>query len=293
MTLYDALLAPFADYAFMRRALVACLALAIGSGPVGVFLMLRRMSLMGDAMSHAVLPGAAVGFLLAGLSPLGMGLGGLVAGLAVALAAGAVSRVTRLREDAALAGFYLGSLALGVVLVSTRGNGRDLLHLLFGTILAVDDASLYLVGGIASLSVVALAAIYRPLVMECCDPGFLRSVDGRGALWHFAFLALVVLNLVAGFQSLGTLMAVGLMMLPAAAARFWARQVEALVAAAMAVAFASGYVGLLASYHFRLPSGPAIVLAAAAFLVFSILFGRCGGVFRRAAETTFARSDIR
>lgn len=280
MTIYDALISPFADYGFMRRALVACLALAIGSGPVGVFLMLRRMSLMGDAMSHAVLPGAAAGFLVAGLSPWGMGLGGLIAGLAVALAAGAVSRATLLREDASLAGFYLASLALGVLLVSTRGNGRDLLHLLFGTILAVDDTSLYLVGGIASLSVVALAAIYRPLVLECCDPGFLRSVDGRGGLWHAAFLALVVLNLVAGFQALGTLMSVGLMMLPAAAARFWARQVASLAAVAMTAAFASGYVGLLASYHFRAPSGPAIVLAAAAFLAFSILFGRYGGLVR-------------
>lgn len=292
MTLYDALIGPFADYGFMRRALVACLALAIGSGPVGVFLMLRRMSLMGDAMSHAVLPGAAVGFLIAGLSPWGMGLGGLVAGLLVALAAGAVSRATRLREDASLAGFYLASLALGVLLVSTRGNGRDLLHLLFGTILAVNDASLFLVGGIASVSVVALAAIYRPLVMECCDPGFLRSVDGRGALWHGAFLGLVVLNLVAGFQALGTLMAVGLMMLPATAARFWARQVGPLIAVAMAVAFASGYLGLLASYHFRLPSGPAIVLAAAGFLAVSILFGRCGGLLHRfAAEPSLARRE--
>ena len=118
--------------------------------------------------------------------------------------------------------------------------------------------------------------------------------SGRGALWHFAFLALVVLNLVAGFQALGTLMAVGLMMLPAAAARFWVREVAPLAALAMASAFASGYAGLLASYHFRLPSGPAIVLAASAFLGVSILFGRCGGLLRRPrAELSTAGSETR
>jgi zinc/manganese transport system permease protein len=278
MTVAQALIAPFADYAFMRRALVACMALAIGSGPVGVLLMLRRMSLMGDAMSHAVLPGAAVGFIAAGLSLWGMTLGGIAAGLIVAVLAGAVSRNTLLREDASLAGFYLASLALGVMLVSTHGNSLDLLHILFGTILAVNDAALFLVGGIASLSTVVLAAIYRPLVMECCDPVFLRSVGGRGGFYHLVFLVLVVLNLVAGFQALGTLMAVGLMMLPALCARFWAREVASMIGVAIGVAFASGYLGLLVSYHFRAPSGPSIVLVAAAVYGLSIVFGRRGGL---------------
>jgi zinc/manganese transport system permease protein len=110
---YALLIEPLTAYAFMRRALVACLALALGSGPIGVFLVLRRMALMGDAMSHAVLPGAAIGFIVAGLSLGAMSIGGLIAGLAVALLAGITSRTTVLKEDASLAGFYLASLALG------------------------------------------------------------------------------------------------------------------------------------------------------------------------------------
>lgn len=281
MSVAEVLITPFADYAFMRRALVACMALSIGSGPVGVLLMLRRMSLMGDAMSHAVLPGAALGFIAAGLSLWGMTIGGIAAGLVVAVVAGAVSRNTLLREDASLAGFYLASLALGVILVSTHGNNLDLLHILFGTILAVDDPALLLVGGIATFSTLVLAAIYRPLVMECCDPGFLRSVGGRGGLYHLVFLVLVVLNLVAGFQALGTLMAVGLMMLPALAARFWAREVASMAGVAIGVALLSGYLGLLVSYHVRAPSGPSIVLVAAAVYGASIVFGRHGGLFNR------------
>lgn len=278
---YSLLIEPLTAYAFMRRALVACLALSLGSGPIGVFLVLRRMSLMGDAMSHAVLPGAAIGFIFAGLSLGAMSLGGLIAGLAVALLAGVVSRTTVLREDASLAGFYLASLALGVLLVSIYGSAVDLLHVLFGSILAVDDEGLLFVASVASITLITLAVIYRPLVAECFDPAFLRSVGARGSVIHLIFLVLVVLNLVAGFQALGTLMAVGLMMLPAAAARFWSDSVAGSIAFATIAAMASGVIGLLLSYHFELPSGPAIVLTAAVVYLASIVFGSRAGLLAR------------
>src|SRR5690606_33826103 len=271
--IYDALIAPFVEYGFLRRALVACLALALGGGPVGTFLVLRRMSLMGDAMSHAILPGAAIGFLIAGLSIWWMSAGGLVAGLSIVLLAAIVSRTTALKEDASLAGFYLISLAAGVLIISLRGSSVDLLHVLFGTILSVTDDALLLIASIATLTLVTLAVIYRPLVIECFDPAFLRATTGGGTLWHFIFLALVVVNLVAGFQALGTLMALGLMMLPAAAARFWAGEVWSLAALSTLLAFLSGLVGLLLSYNFNLPSGPSIVLTAGVIYVGSIALG--------------------
>lgn len=274
MTVYQLLILPFVEYGFLRRALIACVALGLGSGPVGVLLMLRRMSLVGDAMSHAVLPGAAIGFLIAGgLSLPAMGLGGLVAGLSVALLSGLVSRSTPLREDASFASFYLTSLALGVLIVSLRGSNIDLLHVLFGTILAIDAKSLYFIGAITSITVATLAVIYRPLVVECFDPGFLRAVAGRGSLYHFLFLFLVVLNLVAGFQALGTLMAVGLMMLPAAVAQLWARTLPGMMSIAAATAAVSGYVGLIVSYHLGFASGPTIILTASLIYGCSLLIG--------------------
>ena len=281
MTLYSALVAPFIEYGFMRRALVASIALGLGSGPVGVLLMLRRMSLVGDAMSHAVLPGAAIGFLIAGgVSLPAMGLGGLVAGLSVALLSGLVSRTTPLREDASFASFYLASLALGVLIVSLRGSNMDLLHVLFGTILAIDATALYLVGSIASLTLVILAVVYRPLVAECFDPGFLRAVGGRGPLYHFLFLFLVVINLVAGFQALGTLMAVGLMMLPAVIAQLWARTLPIMLLIATSTAALSGLIGLLVSFHFGFASGPTIILTASLIYGASLLIGPSGAIRR-------------
>ncbi|SFM25311.1 zinc/manganese transport system permease protein [Methylobacterium pseudosasicola] len=278
---FGPIIAPFVEFGFMRRALAGCLALSVSAPPVGVFLTLRRMSLMSDAMSHAILPGAAAGFLVAGLSLPAMTLGGLVAGLVVALLAGAVTRATVVREDANLAAFYLISLAGGVLLVSLRGSQIDLMHFLFGSVLALDDAALILLGGISTLTLVALAAIYRPLVMECVDPLFLRTVSRSGGPVHLAFLALVVVNLVGGFQALGTLLAVGLMLLPAVAARFWTRDLGGLIPISMLIAAIASVTGLSLSYHLDLPSGPAIVLAAGALYLVSMLAGPRGGLLRR------------
>ncbi|HVL72540.1 MAG TPA: metal ABC transporter permease [Beijerinckiaceae bacterium] len=206
--LYDALIAPFAEFDFMRRALVGVLAIALAGGPVGVFLMLRRMSLTGDAMAHGILPGAAVAYLVAGLSLPAMTVGGLIAGVTVAMLAGLVARATALKEDASLAAFYLLSLALGVTIVSMRGSSVDLFHVLFGTVLAV-----------------------------------------------------------------------GLMMLPAAASRFWSADISSMIAIAVAIGAGSGVVGLLLSYHAELPAGPAIVLSAGAAYLLSLAGGREGGLF--------------
>jgi zinc/manganese transport system permease protein len=280
--IWDALFAPFAEFGFMRRALLGCFAIAVGATPVGVFLMLRRMSLTGDAMAHAILPGAAIGYLVAGLSLGAMTIGGLIAGMVVAIGSGLVSRMTALKEDASLAAFYLISLALGVLIVSTRGSNVDLMHVLFGTVLALDDAALMLLCGIASLSVLTIALLFRPLVLECADPHFLRSVSGLSAVTHFVFLGLVVMNLVAGFHALGTLMAVGIMILPAAAARFWTTSIGGLILGAALVAGVSSICGLLLSYHHSLPSGPAIILVAGILYAFSVLFGPVGGLLAQA-----------
>jgi len=280
--IYDTLIAPFTDFEFMRRALAGIIALALGAGPIGVFLMLRRMSLVGDAMAHAILPGAALGFLVAGLNLFAMTAGGLIAGCVVALLTGLVARLTELKEDAALATFYLLSLALGVTIVSLKGTNIDLLHVLFGSVLALDDQTLLLIAGNATFTLIVLALIYRPLVIECVDPGFLRSVSRAGGPAHLAFLGLVVVNLVSGFHALGTLLAVGIMMLPAATGRFWARDITQMILIAATSGVLAGYAGLLISFHTGVPSGPAVILVAGVFYVLSVLFGQVGGLVRQA-----------
>jgi zinc/manganese transport system permease protein len=270
---------PFADEE-VRHSMAAILALAISAGPVGVFLMLRRMSLVGDAMSHAILPGVAIAFLAAGLSVFAMTLGGLAAGFLIALLAGAVSRTTALQEDASLAAFLLVSLAFGVVIVTVNGiDVEQLMEFLFGETAAKMNADKLVVIAINStVSVAALALIYRPLALDCVDPGFLRSVSPSGGAAHLIFLALLVLNLISAFHALGTLLGIGIIIIPATIARFWSRDITAMIVIAVASALLSGWAGLLFAFHAGIPSGPAVTLVAGGLYVVSILFGRVGGV---------------
>jgi len=278
----DIFLAPFTDEA-MRRALVAIIVLSFGSAPIGVFLMLRRMSLMGDAMSHAILPGVAVAFLLTGMNRILMTIGGLIAGLVVALLSGLMTRVTEMKEDASLAVFYLVSLALGVILVSSHGSSHELIEILFGDVQKIDAGALYLIAFNTTLTLCALAVIYRPLVMECVDPLFIRVAGRAGVLAHLVFLAFVVVNLVNAYNALGTLLAVGMMILPAGTARFWSRDISRIVLIAIVSASISGYFGLVLSAATDAPAGPSVVLAAGAVYFVSMLIGPAGGLVRRFA----------
>jgi zinc/manganese transport system permease protein len=277
------LLDPFREES-VRHSLAAVLALALSAGPVGVFLMLRRMSLVGDAMAHAILPGVAIGFLAAGLNVFAMTLGGIIAGLLIAVLAGAVSRITELQEDASLAVFLLVSLALGVVIVTANGMDiEQLMEFLFGeTSAKMNSDKLLVIAVNATVSVLGLALIYRPLVLDCVDPGFLRSISRAGGIAHLTFLALLVLNLINGFHALGTLLGVGIIIIPAAIARFWTRDITVMIGLAVASGVLSGFAGLLLSYHAAIPAGPAVTLAAGLLYIGSVFFGRVGGVVWRA-----------
>ena len=286
MTLIDTLatlplVSPFIEFGFMRRALAGCLALSLGATPIGVFLMLRRMSLAGDAISHAILPGAAIGYLIAGLSLSAMTIGGLVAGITVALLAGGVARNSVIKEDTSLATFYLISLSAGVLIISMRGSNVDLLHVLFGSVLALDDAALLLLASFASCSIIAITVGLRLIVLECCDPSYLARISRLSPLAHYGFMVLVVLNLIGGFHALGTLMAVGIMILPSAAARFWVGDIVPLLLVAVAIAFTGSLIGLLLSYYVNLPAGPAIVLTLGACYVLSMAVGPLGPLVSR------------
>lgn len=262
------------EFAFMRQALVASLALSIAAPPLGVFLMMRGMSLIGDAMSHAILPGIALGFYMAGFNLPAMSIGGILSGLIVAGMAGGVSQMTGHREDSAMASFFLMSLAGGVLLISMGSKDVELTHVLFGSLLAVDRTALILILTISTITLLILAVTFRALIVECLDPQFLRGQGVRSGLIYGLFLGMVVLNLTAGFQTLGTLMAVGLMMLPATAARFWSNRLEGLIGIAILIAMLSSVLGLMLSFHLNLPSGPSIILLAGLAYVLSALVGR-------------------
>jgi zinc/manganese transport system permease protein len=265
------LIDPFWSFGFMRIALVACFALALANGPIGTLLLMRRESLGGNVLSHAVMPGAALGFLYAGYSLAALTLGGLLTGLAVAALAALTAGSRPQRQDSSLIAFYLISLSFGVLIVAARGSQADLMHVLFGTVLAVDVKALLLIASISSVTMLVVAALYRPLAVESFDPALLRAVGGGGAAFRAIFIMLVVLNLVASFQAFGTLLAIGPMLLPAAAARCWTQKVWPMIALATVFGMAASLAGLLISYYANLPSGPAIVIGAGVIYGMSLL----------------------
>ena len=258
--------------------MAACVILCVGATPLGIFMTLRRMTLVGDAMSHAILPGVAIAFLSFGLSVWGMTLGGFLFGILVAVIAAGLVRTTQLAEDASFTLIYLMSLAGGMILISTGGSSVDLLHILFGNILAIDRSALVLVASIACVTVITLNLMYRGLVIECFDPEFLKSATRGRDIISPIFFVLLVVNLVASFQALGTLMALGLMILPAIATRFWTRKIDKAMPIGIAIAMAGAYIGLLISYYNKLPSGPTVVFLIGSLTLISALIGRHGSL---------------
>ena len=264
-------------YVFMRRAFVTTTVLSASLTPVGAFLVLRRLSLAGEAMAHAITPGVVIGFVTMGLSVMSLLLGGLAAGVGVAILSALLSRKTILRSDASLASLYLIALATGIFILSAAGSAVPLKSFLFGSILGIDDASILLVAGVASVTLIAFALLLRPLIVSTCDPVFFESHSRYPWLIEQAFMLLMVLNLLAAFKTLGTLMAVGLMILPATAARHWARTITGQLTLGFVFSLASCWIGLVLSYVFaETPSGPAIVLVAGGFFAVSVVFAPFG-----------------
>ncbi|WP_370228629.1 metal ABC transporter permease [Cognatishimia sp.] len=270
-------LAEMFSFAFMQRAFVATTVLSASVAPVGAFLVLRRLSLAGEAMAHAITPGVVIGFVVGGLSVVSLLLGGLIAGVGVAILTAFLARKTILRSDASLASLYLIALAAGIFILSAAGSAVPLKSFLFGSILGIDDASMLLVGGVATVTLLTFAVLLRPLIVSTCDPVFFEARARYPWIVEQGFMLLLVLNLLAAFKTLGTLMAVGLMILPATAARYWAATITGQLILGFVFSLLSCWIGLTLSFIFAdTPSGPAIVLVAGVIFLISVVCAPLG-----------------
>lgn len=285
----DALTTPFADYAFMRKALAGCVCLAFGAAPLGIFLIQRRLSLSGEAIAHAILPGVAIGYLIGGLSLLWMTVGGMGAAIAVAALAGAAAD-RNLPTDASMAVFYLGSLAVGVLIISAAGTNIDMLTILFGSILAIGESSLILLAGVATLTLATVALFYRLLVMDSLDPTFRRVAGPAAMLVGAGFMVLVAANLVAGFQAFGTLMSLSLIILPAAAARFWSWSIALQIVWSALFGVLGSLGGLLVSFHFSVVASSSIALILLVVFLVSFAFGPQHSLLAKIRNRSFCRA---
>ncbi len=263
------------------RALLVCAFLGVSGGLLGCVLVVRRMTLMADALAHSLLPGVALAWLLFGANLAAMLVGGLVAGLATALGSGLISRLTRLKEDTAFAALFAALFAVGLLLASRAGSPGDLQHLLFGEVLAVGPADLWLAAGVSIATVATFALFYRNILLECFDPQFHRAGGGWGMAVHLGLLALTVIGLVASLHVLGVVLALGLFTLPAATAYLWCDRWGSMLLFAVTDAVLGCVLGFALSWQFAMGSGAWMVATLGAFFVLSAVLSPRHGLVAR------------
>lgn len=292
MTAREFFIEPF-SYGFMQRGLLSAALLSLSGGLLGSILVLRRLALMGDALAHSLLPGVALAYLLFGANLLALFAGGLFAGLLTAGGSALLSRLTRVKEDAAFGSLFVIFFAAGIALVSTMRTRVDFMHFLFGNVLAVGGTDLLLSLGACGLTLGAFALFHRSILLETFDPVFHRATGGRGGVTHVALLSLTVLNLVAALQAMGIVLALGLFLLPAVTAYLWCDRLSKLLVTAVVVALGGSLIGIFFSYHTNLASGASIVLTlGAAFVVSAVISPRYGILARIIADRREARSVV-
>lgn len=272
---------PF-QHEFMRRVFVGGALIGFTNGFLGGFVVLRRLALMADSLSHSLLPGLAVGVILAGgLVPAALFLGALVAALVVAIGAQLLARSSRLKEDTALGILYTVAFSVGIVLIGIFKVRVSLMHWLFGNILGLSDTDLWLIYGISLVVVPLLSALQRPLLLTLFDPAVAMSQGIRVNWLNFLLMVALVLTMIASLQAIGVIMLLGLLIAPAATVYLLCDSYPAMLWGGGAIGMLGSCTGLLISYRLNLPSGACIVLVLGVVFFLAYLFGPRYGLVRQ------------
>ncbi len=271
---------PF-QHEFMRRVLVGGALIGFTGGFLGAFIVLRRLALMADSLSHSLLPGLALGFMLFGLAPMGLFFGALVAALIVAVGAQIIARSSRLKEDTALGVLYTVAFSLGVVLISLVKVRVSLVHYLFGNILGLSNADLWMIWGISLVVVPLLAALQRPLLLTLFDPTVAETQGIRVNRLNLLLIVALVLTMIASLQAIGVIMLLGLLIAPAATVYLLCDSYPAMLWGGGAIGMFGSCLGLVLSYRLNLPSGACIVLTLGVIFFAAYLFSPRYGILRK------------
>lgn len=250
------LIEPF-RYGFMQTAALAAVLVAITCATLGVYVVLRRMAFIGDALSHTVLPGLVIAY----LNSWNLFAGAIVAGVATSLAIGWLSRRQEVREDTAIGILFTGMFALGILLISTVRSFKDFTHMLFGYILGVTDEQLRVIAIIAVIVVTVLAIFHKELELTSVDPQYAEVIGVSASSMRYLLLVLMALAVVAAIQAVGVVLTSALLVVPAAAASLLTKRLVTMMMLAVGVALLASFAGLYASFYFDVASGASIVLA--------------------------------
>ncbi|WP_322494286.1 metal ABC transporter permease [Chloroflexus sp.] len=266
----DLLTAPLA-YPFMQRGLIAALLVGLVCAVVGVYVVLRGMAFLGDALAHTILPGIAVGYLINGTDRGALFWWALGAALVSSFSIGAVSRATRMREDTAIGIVFAAMFALGVALISTvRNSAVDLSHVLFGNILGVRESDLWRIAVFGAVVLAAIALFYKELMVITFDPVLAATLRLPVRFFDFLILTILAVAIVVAIQTVGVALTLAILVTPPASAAFFTHRMHTMMIAAALLAMLAGVVGLYASYYLSIASGAAIVLTST--LIFALVW---------------------
>lgn len=260
--MWSLLVEPLIEFEFLRRALLEAVILSFSFSIVGLVLITRRLSLIGDTLNHAMLPGVVAAFLLFGSNFFALFLGGWITGFVLLAGSWWLLRSRRFEADAVLALFAVFSVSVGILIASRTRTTTEILHLLFGNILAVDTNLLGISALVAAITWCVFLLGYRSFVVALVDPVFFDAVK-KPSLWLTLFLlAVFSANLTVGFASLGAMMTVGLLVVPSMAGRAVGKNILGIVGFSALFGVLVSWIGVMVSYHLEVPSGPAIVTVA-------------------------------
>jgi manganese/iron transport system permease protein len=274
--LYDFFALPL-SYPFMQRALIVSLLVAAVCAVLSCYLVLKGWSLMGDAISHAVLPGIVLAYVLG----LPLAIGAFVAGLGCAVFTGFLKENSRIKEDTVMGIVFSGMFGFGLVLFTKVATDQHLNHILFGNVLGVTVRDLIETAIVAGGTLAIVLTKRRDLLLYCFDPNHARTIGLPVQVLHYGLLVLLALTIVASLKAVGIILVIAMLIGPGATAYLLTDSFERMLVIATAVALASAFVGTIVSFHIDGATGACIVLVQALFFVAAFLFGQKGGILRR------------
>jgi manganese/iron transport system permease protein len=274
--LYTFLIDPL-SYEFMQRGLIIASIVGVVCAVFSCFLVLKGWSLMGDAISHAVLPGIVIAYMLS----LPLAIGAFVAGLGCALTSGYLKDNSRIKEDAVLGIVFSGMFAFGLVLMTKVQSDIHLLHILFGNMLGVSWGDIYETGAIASLTLLVIALKYKDLVLYCFDPSHAQTVGLPVKALHFGSLIFLALTIVAALKAAGIILVIAMLIAPGAIAYLLTIKFEKMLLIAVAVSLISCWLGTVISFHLDVATAPLIVVIQASAFLATLLWAPGSGLLRK------------
>ena len=268
------MLAQFLDglinYHFLQNALISALVIGITCGAVGTFIILRSLSLMGDAISHAVLPGVALSFMLG----INFFIGAIVFGLLASFIISFIKENSVIKGDTAIGITFSSFLALGVILIGMANSSTDLFHILFGNILAVQDSDMWLTLGISGLVLGLLGLFFKGLLLTSFDPVLAKTMGIPVSFYHYLLMGILTLVSVTAMQSVGTILIVSMLVTPAATAYLFAKSLKQMLFLASGIGATSSLLGLFLGYSLNMAVGSSIVLTATLFFLLAFLISK-------------------